>query len=125
MTVRYDRALAFLAAGQKSKARADFEKLMAADPTRLAHRNGFNISAMNFTPERLAAEIRTIVPGFVIEYEVDPARQAIADSWPRSVDDSAARREWGWAPRYDIAAMTKDMLEKIGARYKPAQSPRP
>jgi len=95
--------------------------LMAADPARLVHRNAFNLGAMNFTPERLAAEIRKHVADFVIEYEIDPARQAIADSWPRSIDDSAARHEWDWAPRYDIAAMTQDMLEQIGARLKRAR----
>ncbi|HTS90517.1 MAG TPA: NAD-dependent epimerase/dehydratase family protein [Stellaceae bacterium] len=96
-------------------------EVMAADSTRLKHRNSFNISAMNFTPERLAAEIRKHVPDFVIDYEVDPTRQAIADSWPRSVDDGAARAEWGWKPEFDIAAMTRDMLEKLRARLKPAR----
>ena len=96
-------------------------ELMAADPARLAHRNAFNISAMNFTPERLAAEISQHIPEFSIDYEVDPVRQAIADSWPRSVDDSVARLEWGWGPRYDIAAMTRDMLAKLGERLKPAR----
>jgi nucleoside-diphosphate-sugar epimerase len=96
-------------------------RLMEADPARLRHRNAFNITAMNFTPERLAAEIRKHVPDFAIDYEVDPTRQAIADSWPRSIDDSAARSEWGWAPRYDIGATTRDMLEKLGARLKPAR----
>ena len=96
-------------------------ELMAADTTHLRHRNAFNITAMNFTPERLAAEIRRHIPDFRIDYEIDPMRQAIADSWPRSIDDSAARAEWNWAPRYDIEAMTKDMLEKLGARLKPAR----
>ena len=96
-------------------------ELMEADATRLAHRNAFNITAMNFTPERLAAEIRKHIPDFRIDYEIDPMRQAIADSWPRSIDDSAARTEWDWAPRYDIAAMTKDMLEKLGTKLKPAR----
>ena len=94
-------------------------EVMAAPTSRLRHRNAFNITAMNFTPELLAAEIRTHIPEFRIEYEVDTASQAIADSWPRAVDDSAARAEWGWVPRYDIAAMTQDMLEKLGARLKP------
>ena len=56
------------------------------------------------------------IPGFEIEYEIDPVRQAIADSWPRHIDDSAARSEWGWAPAYDLAAMTKDMLENLESR---------
>ncbi len=96
-------------------------RLMEADSARLSHRNAFNITAMNLTPDRLATEIRKHVPGFVIDYEVDPIRQAIADSWPRSVDDSAARAEWGWAPAYDVRAMTKDMLEKLGTKLKPAR----
>jgi nucleoside-diphosphate-sugar epimerase len=95
--------------------------LMAADPARLDHRNAFNITAMNFDPQRLAVEIRSHIPDFVIDYEVDPVRQDIADSWPRSVDDAAARAEWGWSPAYDIAAMTKDMLEKLGERLRPAR----
>ena len=96
-------------------------ELMAADAAKLKHRNAFNISAMNFTPDQLAAEIRRHIPEFRIDYEVDPVRQAIADSWPRSVDDSAARGEWGWAPRFDLGATTADMLEKLGAKLKPAR----
>jgi nucleoside-diphosphate-sugar epimerase len=87
--------------------------VMEVDATRLEHRNAFNVTAMNFTPEELAAEIRTHIPEFMISYEVDPVRQAIADSWPNSVDDSAARNEWGWAPTFDVAAMTRDMLEHL------------
>ena len=96
-------------------------ELMDADVSRLTHRNAFNITAMNFTPQRLTAEIAKHIPDFRIDYDIDPARQAIADSWPRSVDDSAARTEWGWAPRVDIEAMTTDMLEKLGAKLKPAR----
>ena len=96
-------------------------QLMDADSKRLEHRNSFNISAMNFTPERLAVEIRKHIPELVLDFEVDPIRQAIADSWPRSVDDSAAKTEWGWSPAYDIAAMTRDMLEKLGTKLKPAR----
>ena len=96
-------------------------ELMEADPARLEHRNAFNVTAMNFTPDELAAAIRTHIPDFVIDYEVDPVRQVIADSWPRSIDDSAARNEWGWSPGYDITAMTADMLEKLRARLRPAK----
>ena len=96
-------------------------ELMEADPERLVHRNCFNIAAMNVTPEELAAEMRKHVPDFVIDYEVDPVRQAIAESWPRSIDDSAARDEWDWAPAHDLASMTKDMLDKLGQRLKPAR----
>jgi nucleoside-diphosphate-sugar epimerase len=95
-------------------------RLMEADPARLIHRNAFNVTAMNFTPERLAEEIRKHIPEFAIDYEVDPGRQAIADSWPRSIDDSAARAEWDWSPSYDLESMTRDMLEKLGRRLRAA-----
>jgi nucleoside-diphosphate-sugar epimerase len=87
--------------------------VMEADPARLVHRNAFNVTGMNFTPEILAAEIRKHIPGFVIDYRVDPMRQAIADSWPNSLDDSAAREEWGWEPQYDLTALVRDMLENL------------
>ncbi|MGH8613686.1 MAG: NAD-dependent epimerase/dehydratase family protein [Gammaproteobacteria bacterium] len=91
-------------------------ELMEADPSRLIHRNAFNITAMSITPAELAEAIRAHIPELAVDYEVDPVRQAIADSWPRSVDDSAARAEWGWAPAFDLAAMTKDMLDRLGER---------
>jgi nucleoside-diphosphate-sugar epimerase len=91
-------------------------ELMEADPARLVHRNAFNVSAMSFTPARLADEIREHVPDFEIDYEVDPVRQAIADSWPETCDDRAARAEWGWRPRYDMRAMTADMLAQLRSR---------
>lgn len=87
--------------------------IMEADPSRLTHRNAFNVTAMQLTPEALAGEIKKHLPGFEISYSVDPARQVIADSWPDRIDDSAARNEWGWAPQFDMAAMTKDMLEHL------------
>jgi nucleoside-diphosphate-sugar epimerase len=87
--------------------------LMEADPDRLVHRNAFNVTSVNFTPEQLAEEIRKHIPDFTISYEVDPVRQAIADSWPNSLDDSAARNEWGWEPEYDLEMMTRDMLENL------------
>jgi nucleoside-diphosphate-sugar epimerase len=95
-------------------------ELMEADPDRLRHRNSFNITAMNFTPEELAEAIRKHVPGFAIDYQVDSVRQAIADSWPDSIDDSAARAEWGWAPEYDLESMTADMLEKLAEKLSTA-----
>jgi nucleoside-diphosphate-sugar epimerase len=88
-------------------------RLMEADGSALRHRNAYNVTAMSFTPEQLAAEIRNHLPGFRIRYQVDPARQAIADSWPRHMNDEAARVEWGWQPEYDLPAMVKDMLEQI------------
>jgi nucleoside-diphosphate-sugar epimerase len=87
--------------------------LMEADPKRLRHRNAFNVTAMQFTPEQAAAAIRAHLPAFQIEYNVDPVRQAIADSWPRSMDDRAARSEWDWQPTYGLDAMVPDMLEKL------------
>ena len=92
--------------------------LMEADPEELKHRNAFNVSAITVTPKKLAAEIKKHIPGFEIDYDIDPVRQAIADSWPNSLDDSAARREWGWKPKYNLAAMTEDMLKVLSARLK-------
>jgi len=92
--------------------------VMEADPARLEHRNAFNVTAMNFTPATLAAEIKKHLPGFEIDYDVDPVRQAIADSWPDSLDDQAARDEWDWDPQYDLETMTREMLEKLGPRLK-------
>lgn len=91
--------------------------LMEADASRLVHRNAFNVTAMSFEPEQLAAEIRKHIPGFRMDYQVDPVRQGIADSWPNHMDDSAARQEWGWKPRYDLALMTKDMIEVLRRRF--------
>ena len=89
--------------------------LMEADFDRLEHHGDFNVAAMSFTAGELAAEIGKHVPGFRVTYEHD-YRQAIADSWPESIDDSAARREWGWKPSFDLASMTKDMLARLSAR---------
>ncbi|MDH4100368.1 MAG: L-threonine 3-dehydrogenase [Nitrospirota bacterium] len=93
-------------------------ELMEVEPSRLAHRNAFNVTAMSFAPEEIAAEIRKHIPDFSMSYKVDPVRQAIADSWPHHMDDSAARREWGWKPEYDLAAMVKEMLEKLGEQKR-------
>jgi len=88
-------------------------KLMEADPAKLKHRNCFNITAMSFDPEQLADSIRKYIPEFKLDYNVDPIRQRIANSWPNSLDDKCARAEWGYDPKFDLDAMTKDMLEKI------------
>ncbi|MGR8940491.1 MAG: NAD-dependent epimerase/dehydratase family protein [Gammaproteobacteria bacterium] len=93
-------------------------QLMDAEESRLRHRNAFNVTAMSFTPDQLAAEIRKHIPDFTIGYTIDPVRQAIADSWPRHMNDSAARAEWGWQPAFDLPAMVGDMLEKIAARLQ-------
>lgn len=91
-------------------------KLMEADPSRLIHRNAFNIASMSFAPETIYEAIRREVPGFEMEYQPDPLKQSIADSWPDSMDDSCARQEWDWKPEYDLEAMTRDMLAKLRAR---------
>ncbi|MFO8062170.1 MAG: L-threonine 3-dehydrogenase [bacterium] len=90
--------------------------LMDADPSSLVHRNAFNVTAMNFTPEQIADSIRKHIPGFEIEYDVDKTKQSIADSWPNYMDDSAAREEWGWDPEYDLDKMTEDMLSNLSRK---------
>ena len=92
-------------------------ELMEADPKKLKHRNSFNIASMSFEPEQIAAEIRKHLPDFKMTYEIDPVKQAIADSWPNSMDDTCAREEWGWAPKYDLKAMTDDMLVKVKEKF--------
>jgi nucleoside-diphosphate-sugar epimerase len=90
--------------------------LMEADGARLRYRNAYNVAAMSITPAALAAEIRTHVPGFAVDYRVDAVRQSIAESWPHSLDTSAAREDWGFAPQFDLAAMTADMLARLSAK---------
>ena len=91
-------------------------KLMEADPARLVHRNAFNIASMSFAPETIFEAIKKEIPSFEIEYNPDPLKQSIADSWPDSMDDSCARAEWDWKPEYDLESMTKDMIVKLRAR---------
>lgn len=88
-------------------------ELMEADPARLVHRNAFNVTAMQVTPASLADAIRVHLPKFELTCEVDPVRQAIADSWPRRIDDTVAQAEWDWEPEFDLAAMTTDMLANL------------
>ena len=92
--------------------------LMEADPGKLKHRNAFNVSAMSFAPEEIAAEVKKLIPEFTMDYDVDPVRQAIAESWPNYMDDSVARQEWGWSPTYDLTAMSKDMIEVLSKKLK-------
>ncbi len=87
--------------------------LMEADPSKLKHRNSFNVTAMSVDPEAIAAAIRKHIPAFKLDYNVDPVRQAIADSWPNSIDASAAAAEWGFKAEYDLDKMTVDMLDKL------------
>ncbi|WP_322922245.1 L-threonine 3-dehydrogenase [Paenibacillus campi] len=91
--------------------------LMEADSSKLTHRNSFNVTAMSVDPEAIATAIREEIPGFILDYDIDPKRQAIADSWPHSIDATAAKTEWGFHARYDLKAMTKDMLCKLSERH--------
>ena len=90
--------------------------LMEADRARLRHHADFNLASMSFSAGELAAAIRVHISDFEVEYQPD-SRQAIADSWPCSIDDSAARAEWDWQPEYDLAAMTADMLDTLRQRH--------
>ena len=87
--------------------------LMEADPSRLIHRNAFNIASMSFAPENIYEAICREIPSFEMEYAPDPLKQSIADSWPDSMDDSCARAEWDWKPEYDLESMTRDMISKL------------
>jgi nucleoside-diphosphate-sugar epimerase len=93
-------------------------QLMEADSNSLLHRNGYNVSAMSFSPREISEEIRKWIPEFKISYDIDPIRQSIADSWPNSMDDTVAREEWDWQPDYDLPKMAKDMLEKLKLKLK-------
>ncbi|GAB4074875.1 L-threonine 3-dehydrogenase [Barrientosiimonas marina] len=88
-------------------------KLMEADPAKLLHRNAYNISAISAAPEDFARSIQKQIPDFELAYDVDPARQEIAESWPDQLDSSAAEAEWGFKADYDIDRMTADMLAKL------------
>jgi nucleoside-diphosphate-sugar epimerase len=90
--------------------------LMEAASSKVKHRTSYNVAAISFSVGDLTAEIKKYIPDFVCEYKPD-FRQKIADSWPMSIDDSVARREWGWKPKYDLASMTKDMIEKLTKRF--------
>lgn len=99
--------------------------LMDADATRLRYRNAYNVTAMSVTPAELAAAIREHIPDFAIDYQVDPVRQSIADSWPRSLDDTAAREDWGFAPHFDLPAVTADMLARLRENVRAPTGDRP
>jgi nucleoside-diphosphate-sugar epimerase len=87
-------------------------ELMEAPADKISIRTSYNISGMSFSPKEIAAEIKKHIPDFTISYKPD-YRQAIADSWPQSIDDSVARRDWGWKEEYDLEAMTLDMLSNL------------
>jgi len=92
-------------------------KLMEAAPSKLKHRNSFNVTAMSFEPSQIFAAIKKRIPEFTMEYKVDPVKKAIADSWPNYMDDSCARNEWGWNPKWNLETMTDDMLRVIGEKH--------
>jgi nucleoside-diphosphate-sugar epimerase len=90
--------------------------LMEADASKLEHRNAFNVTAMSFEPEQIAASIRKHIPNFELSYDVDSIRQGIANSWPDAIDATAAKNEWGFKAQYDLDSMTKDMLDKLAQK---------
>lgn len=92
-------------------------EIMEADPSKLVHRNSFNIASMSFDPELIYLNIKKYVPSFEMEYDVDPLRQSIAESWPNRLDDTCARLEWGWKPEYTLDTMTRDMLNKLRVKF--------
>ena len=97
-------------------------ELMEVEGDRLRHRNAFNLTAMTVTPALLAREIQKHITSFTVSYEIDPMRQAIAESWPDSVDDSVAREEWGWMPEFDLERMARDMLANLGKESREPES---
>lgn len=91
-------------------------QLMEADPSKLVHRNSFNITCMSFTPAQLFAKIAERIPEATFDYDVDPVKAQISASWPNRMDDSCARKEWGWNPQWGIDAMVDDMLKEIAKK---------
>lgn len=91
--------------------------IMNAEPSRLKHRNSFNIASMSFDPETLYHKIMEYIPDFKMRYEIDAQRQAIADSWPDKMDDSCARAEWDWSPSYNLDTMTVDMIKRLKEKF--------
>ena len=91
--------------------------LMEAPAEKLIHRNAFNIASMSFDPEAIYASIKKICPDFEMEYRIEELKQNIANSWPNSLCDKAAREEWGWAPQYDLDSMTKDMIKVLSEKH--------
>ena len=87
-------------------------ELMEAPAEKLSIRTSYNLSGMSFSPKEIAAEIKSHIPSFEITYEPD-YRQDIANSWPQSIDDAVAQKDWGWKPEYNLSLMTKDMLENL------------
>jgi nucleoside-diphosphate-sugar epimerase len=111
--VREDTVLPMMYMPDCLKATID---LMEADSSKIKCRTSYNIAGISFSAGQLAAEIRKHIPDFKCAYKPD-FRQKIADSWPISLDDTAARKEWSWKPKYDLASMTRDMIEKLSKRF--------
>ena len=93
-------------------------EIMESDPSKLIHRNAFNVAAMSFEPEMIASEIRKHIPEFEMDYDIDPVRQAIAESWPNKMDDTCAHEEWGWKHEYDLPKTTEDMLNVLSGKLE-------
>lgn len=91
-------------------------ELMFTDPSKIQVRTSYNLAGMSFSPAEIADSIRALIPSFTISYQPD-FRQAIADSWPQSIDDAQARQDWGWQPKFDLKAMTADMLLHLRKQY--------
>lgn len=91
--------------------------LMEAEHDSLNYHNAYNVSSMSFSPKIQAEAIKKHIPDFKINYKIDPVRQGIADSWPNSMDDTAAREDWGWKPEYTLESMTKDMIKVLSERF--------
>jgi len=111
--VREDTVLPMMYMPDCLKATID---LMEADSSKIKRRTSYNVAGMSFSAGQLTAEIRKHIPDFRCAYKPD-FRQKIADSWPMSLDDTAARKEWGWKPKYDLPSMTRDMIEKLSKRF--------
>lgn len=93
-------------------------ELMDAESEGLSIRSSYNLSGVSFTPTEIAEEIKKILPNFEISYSDNDPRQAIADSWPKSINDDQARADWGWKPTFDLAGMAQDMLENLKTKLK-------
>ena len=111
--VREDTVLPMMYMPDCIKATID---LMEADSSKVKRHDSYNVAGMSFSAGELAAEIRKYIPSFKCDYKPDH-RQRIADSWPMSIDDNVARKEWGWKPAYGLSAMTKDMIDKLSKRF--------
>ncbi len=92
--------------------------ILNADPSKFVHRNAFNITSMSLEPEMVAESIKKYIPEFKLKYDVDPVRQKIAESWPNSLDDSCARKEWDFSPEYDLDTMTRTMLKELSKKIE-------